>query len=128
MDRSQMDKPTILYVEDDIPSQELVRNYLEEEYRYLVSTTSGEAKRLFEKHNIRLLLVDLSLAGEEDGLSLVRYLRKRENFYSLPIIAITTHAFTNDRSTCLKSGCNDYLAKPVSRKDLVEKITQLLRV
>ena len=41
------------------------------------------------------------------------------------IIAQTAHAMTNERSNCLEAGCNDYLSKPINRKDLLNKILLL---
>jgi len=69
-----------------------------------------------------LILLDLSLVGDEDGLDLVRWMKKTEKWKDTPVIATTAHAFTTDRDNCMNAGCNDYLSKPISRAELTERV------
>lgn len=64
-----------------------------------------------------LLLTDVQMP-EMDGLELAALLRSRGS--TLPIIAITAHAMTEDCARCLRAGCDAYTAKPVDRKKLLE--------
>ncbi len=123
---SKSHKPTILYVEDDFISHELVRLYLGPEYGYIISESVEDAKEQLKKTVIDLILIDLSLKGEEDGLDLIKYLRKSKKWQSLPAIAITAHAFIADREKCLKAGCNDYMSKPILKDNLLNKVNQYL--
>jgi len=61
-------------------------------------------------------LSDVSLAGDEDGLELVRWMRTTKQWRKTPVIATTAYAFTGDRDNCLATGCNDYLSKPVKER------------
>ncbi|MCH8067990.1 MAG: hypothetical protein IID16_01775 [Candidatus Marinimicrobia bacterium] len=47
-----------------------------------------------------MILLDLTLKGNEDGLHLVTYLRKSRKWESIPVIAITAYAFMADREKC----------------------------
>jgi PAS domain S-box-containing protein len=114
----------ILVVEDDKDAQQLINFYLRNEYNIWFAASVANAKSLIETYSIGLILLDLSLEGDEDGLNLVRQLRSEEKWRGMPVVAITAHAFITDREEALKAGCNDFITKPVSRSTLIEKIVQ----
>jgi len=55
-----------------------------------------------------------------DGYEAVAYLRKYD--YRRPIIAVTALTSAGDRDKTLKAGCDDYVAKPVNHKAMIEMI------
>jgi CheY-like chemotaxis protein len=59
-----------------------------------------------------------------DGLEATRRIRTDARFRSLPIIAITAKAMTDDQELCLAAGSTDYLAKPID----LDRLYSLLRV
>ncbi len=61
-----------------------------------------------------------------DGLSATRRLRDR--CYDLPILALTANAMTGDRETCLQSGCDDYMSKPIDRQRLLTLVARYSKV
>lgn len=122
----RISRMNILVVEDDPNSKKLAIFTLRKDFELFFADSVAESKEQLEKNNIELILLDLSLKGDEDGLDLVRYLRSKEKWISIPIIALTAHAFTSDRDRCLEAGCNDYITKPFRRLNLLETINKLI--
>jgi PAS domain S-box-containing protein len=122
------DRITLLVVEDDPNSQKLAGFTLKKDFELFFAESVAEAKQQLEVHHIDLVLLDLSLKGDEDGLDLARFVRNDAAWHAMPIIALTAHAFTSDRDRCLEAGCNDFMTKPFRRKDLLETINDILIV
>ena len=123
------DKPTrmsVLVVEDDPNSQKLAGFTLKKDFDLFFAESVAEAKEQLNTHDIQLILLDLSLKGDEDGLDLARFLRADVKWESIPIVALTAHAFTSDRDRCLEAGCSEFMTKPFRRLDLMETIKNLI--
>ncbi|MCU0378150.1 MAG: response regulator [Bacteroidales bacterium] len=120
-------RTAILIVEDDPHSQLYFNKLLSGTYETAVVASAGEAWDLLHRETFDLVLMDISLTGGEDGLSLTRRLRRENAFMALPIVAVTAYAFPEDRQRALDAGCTDYLSKPVSSNDLHLKIAGLLK-
>jgi len=119
---------SILVVEDDNSSQRLMEFFLRAKYKLFFAETVVEAKKIIHENKIDLILLDLSLLGNEDGLDLVRYLREKTKWKNLPVIATTAHAFVSDRDKCMEAGCNGFVTKPLMRDKLISKINELLKM
>jgi len=74
----------------------------------------------------QLLLLDIMLP-EEDGISILRRLRQREDTRNLPVIMLTAKSSEYDKVIGLDSGADDYVAKPFSMLELISRIKALLR-
>jgi PAS domain S-box-containing protein len=119
-------KPMILVIEDDLPTCHFMRLILQTSYEPLIANTVAEARHYLADHPVVLALVDISLSGEEDGLTFVRELRETQRWKDLPMIAVTAHAFPADRRLGIQAGCDDYVTKPVDRTALVNLINKYL--
>jgi len=119
-------KKPILVVEDDPSSQRLVKFFLKKHYQLFFADSVIKAKMQLKEHQIDLVLLDLSLIGNEDGLDLVRWMRTLKKWNKIPVIATTAHAFTTDKDNCLNAGCNDYISKPIQQTKLMEKISHFI--
>ncbi len=116
----------ILVVEDDVLSQLLMKTTLKEKYTVFFAESVRLAKDQLKRNKINLILLDLSLTGDENGLDLVGFTRSDPRYTEVPILALTAHAYASDRENCLAAGCDDYIAKPFDRADLLSRMEELL--
>ena len=65
---------------------------------------------------------------ELDGFRVIETLRQRERSTGrhLPVVALTARSMKEDRERCLAAGMDDYLAKPLRRKELFATIERVL--
>ena len=113
----------ILYVEDNPANLYLVKRVARAGNHEVINHVDGEkALRDFDRIQPDLVLMDVQLAGEMNGLDVVRELRGRG--VQTPIIAVTAYAMVGDRERCMEAGCTDYLAKPLPIARLLELFAQ----
>lgn len=123
MEIATINQPTILIVEDDGSNYLLYEFHLKSNYRIIHACTGHEAIELFRIHTPDLILMDIKLP-ELNGYKATKEIRKWSA--TVPIIAVTAYAFTEDKNKILASGFNAYFAKPVSIEILQNKIAELL--
>lgn len=121
-DSVDIENLSILFIEDDVNSQRLIKYQLSAIKDIRVTETVETAKRMIDERAPDIILLDLSLNDQESGLDLVRYLRQLPKLKDIPTIALTAHAFVSDRQKAITAGCSDYLPKPVKKHILLEKI------
>jgi two-component system OmpR family response regulator len=117
--------PNLLLVEDDPETRDLTRDYLQSHGFDVTAVADGvEMGQALAAGRFSLILLDLMLPGE-DGLTLCRKLRA--GHCSVPIIMLTALGEQMDRIVGLDSGADDYLPKPFSPRELVARISAVLR-
>jgi len=93
-----------------------------------VADNGREALALVQQHDYALVLMDVQMP-EMDGLAATRALRALPALHEgapLPILAMTAHAYSEDREACLQAGMNDHVAKPVDPRLLYEALLRWL--
>ncbi|GAA0357544.1 two-component system response regulator OmpR [Bowmanella denitrificans] len=117
--------PKVLVVDDDMRLRSLLERYLVEQgYQVRTAANSEQMDRLLERENFHMMVLDLMLPGE-DGLSICRRLRQREN--EIPIVMLTAKGDEVDRIIGLEMGADDYLPKPFNPRELLARIKAVLR-
>jgi DNA-binding response OmpR family regulator len=115
---------TVLVVEDDAVSQELVRLYLQKDgHKVIAASTGNEGLRLAQEARPDLVVLDLMLPGI-DGLEICRRLRQES---SVPIVMLTARVEEEDRLAGLDLGADDYITKPFSPRELAARVRAVLR-
>ncbi|WP_269315782.1 response regulator [Oxalobacter aliiformigenes] len=115
----------ILVVDDDVRLRDLLRRYLAE-HGFAVTTAENAQgmNRFWMRERFDLLVLDLMLPGE-DGLSICRRLRGGGD--KTPIIMLTAKGEDTDRIVGLEMGADDYLPKPFNPRELLARISAVLR-
>ncbi len=118
--------PKILVVEDNEMNRDMLSKRLRRRgYQVVVAVDGGEGLELARSEAPDLILMDMSLPVL-DGWEATRRLKADPATRSIPVIALTAHAMSEDRERALAAGCDDYDTKPVELPRLVEKIDALL--
>jgi two-component system, OmpR family, response regulator len=114
----------IIVVDDEQPAREMVGDYLRM-HGFSVSLCDGGAslRKTIAQQVPDLIVLDLNMP-EEDGLSIIRDLKRRT---SVPIIMLTATASAIDRVVGLELGADDYLAKPCELRELLARVRSVLR-
>jgi DNA-binding response OmpR family regulator len=113
----------ILIVEDEIRISNLLKMYLERE-AFLVEVADngddGLAKSMSEDFD--LIILDVSMPGK-DGFTVLEELRRLK---STPVIMLSARGETSDLNRGFELGANEYIIKPFSPRDVIEKIKTIL--
>ncbi len=115
---------TVLIVEDDPATTELVRLYLNRDgYRVLTAGDGVEGLRLARESRPDIVVLDLMLP-KLDGMAVCRSLREES---TVPIVMLTARVDEEDRLAGLDLGADDYLTKPFSPRELAARVRAVLR-
>ncbi len=113
----------ILLAEDN-PVNQMVAIRIMEKAGHRVDTAANgrEAVEAIQRVPYDLILMDVQMP-EMDGFEAAQAIRRLEGgMRRVPIVAMTAHALKGDRERCLRAGMDDYLAKPIRPKDLLDMI------
>ena len=115
----------ILVAEDNLVNQVFIREILEEMDAETVIVSNGkEALDIVKNKDFALVIMDC-LMPEMDGFEATRILKammQNGDIPHTPILALTANAMSGDREKCMEAGMDDYLAKPVRKKELKHRV------
>ena len=116
----------ILIIEDNEKNRKLVRDVLQVKgYKTIESETAEDGLKLALDKSPALVLMDIQLPGM-DGITALKQLRANPQTKSVPVIAITASAMTNNRQSMLAEGFDGYQSKPISVKDFLGELERVL--
>ncbi len=115
----------ILVVDDDARIRQMLLRYFEDEgYRVTTVANGAGLRDCLDKSSVDIILLDLGLAGGEDGLALAREIRAQSD---VPIIMLTGRDDVVDRVVGLEVGADDYVPKPFHLREVLARVRTVLR-
>lgn len=117
-------KGVILYIEDNPDNMSVVQRAIEAiGYRFVGAVNGMNGLRLIDEDTPDLLLLDINLP-DIDGYAIARWVRQhqKKEISNLPIIAITAYALRGDAEKALDAGCDVFMAKPISIRELWARV------
>lgn len=120
------DNRDCILIVDDAPAtlELLLRNLLSAGYRVLMASSVAEATRTLEINHVDLVITDLKMPGL-GGEHLVRHVR--ENFSDTEVMIITGYPSVKGAVEAVKTGAEDYLAKPFTEDELLSTVERTLK-
>ncbi len=121
-----MERKKILLVDDSSTVLLMEKMILSKSPYHLVTATDGQDgfdKAVAEKPD--LILLDV-IMPRMDGFEVCRRLREREETRRVPVIMVTTRGELTSVETGYKSGCTDYITKPINSLELLSKVKNYL--
>jgi len=112
----------IMVVDDDPDTVTVLTRYLQREgFATLEALSGAQCLKLVGENHVDVILLDLMMP-EMDGFQVVRALKNNPATAEIPIIMITARDDIESRSEGMRVGVSDFLAKPVFRKQLANRI------
>ena len=116
----------ILVVEDQPDNRKIIRDVFARTGYEIIETENGEeALAAIAKTRPDLILMDIQLPIM-DGYTATRRIKADPALRSIPIIAVTSYALSGEEKKAREAGCDDYIPKPYSPRELLAKVRQYL--
>ena len=114
----------ILVVEDQEDNRQILRDLLTNAGFEMIEAENGEdAVASAQARRPDLILMDIQLPVL-DGYEATRRIKAHPDLKSIPIIVVTSYALSGDEDKARLAGCDDYVAKPFSPRQLLAKIKE----
>jgi two-component system cell cycle response regulator DivK len=117
----------ILLVEDTEDNRQIVRDLIDtiDGYELIEADDGAAGLAMASEHKPDLILMDIQLPVM-DGYEATRRIKSDPTLKHIPVIAVTSYALSGDEDRTREAGCDDYIAKPFSPRQLLVKINEYL--
>lgn len=116
----------ILVIEDTEDNRQILRDLLTTAGYEVLEATDGEmGLAMAAQHKPDLVLMDIQLP-QIDGYEATRRIKADPALKHIPVVAVTSYALSGDEEKTRAAGCDGYIAKPFSPRQLLGKVRELI--
>ncbi|MFA7228385.1 MAG: response regulator [Melioribacteraceae bacterium] len=116
----------VLVVDDEELAQDFLKYFLSKKYEVHTCGNVSSFYAAIEKNDFDLILMDISLKDCKDGIDLTRELKSMDKYKNTPVFILSAFNTTKERTTSFQAGAQEFLAKPVDGKSLLQLINVAL--
>ena len=118
-----------LLLVDDVPvNRKLIEAYLKNTPIHIETAENGQqALDLWTETSFDIVLMDMEMPVMNgfDATRRIREIEKKQGGTHIPIVALTAHAFSEERRRCMDAGCTHFFTKPVRKADLLQLLLDI---
>ncbi|MCK9282061.1 MAG: response regulator [Melioribacteraceae bacterium] len=116
----------MLVIEDDDLSVRILKLIFKSDFEIDICRSSQEYYEKYCKTNYSIIIMDISISGNINGLELMKQIKKDPVYTGTPILCLTAHAQPQMRHIAIEAGADIFLTKPVNNKILKKAVESLL--
>jgi two-component system cell cycle response regulator DivK len=117
---------TILVIEDQEDNRRIMHDlFTSKGYEVIEAVNGIDGVSVAETYHPDLILLDIQLPGI-DGYEVTRRIKANPKIKNIPIIVVTSYALSGDDVKAFEAGCDAYVAKPFSPRELLAKVREYL--
>lgn len=120
-------KIKILVVDDEEVNQMFLQYFLAKKFEVYTCGSLANYYNLIQAHQFDLVLMDVLLNEKKDGLELLKELRLMPKYRNTPVFILTSDNNSKTRTDAEDAGANQFLAKPVDGRTLVNIVDQYIQ-
>ena len=118
-----MNKQKILIIDDDSAFSNDLQLFLNDSYDCITADSIKEGRKAFFKNKYDLVLLDIHFGGRQNGIDLLKDIRKKDLL--TPVIMITREEDIDTVISAIRNGANDYLSKPLKFKEFMLRLQKV---
>src|SRR5882762_10853519 len=117
----------VLVVDDEARNRALLRGFLSTHWEVIEASSGTEALQIVQRASVDLVLLDVMMP-DQDGFTTCRSIKSAAAEAFLPVLMVTALGEQEDRNRGLEAGADDFLHKPVDRRELLLRVRSFLRI
>lgn len=120
--------PLVLHVEDDIMNHHVVKLFLKDCCDIDFARNGKLALEMLNEKKYDGFLLDINLGLDVDGITVAKEIKKKPEYVSTPVIAVTAFAMEGDKKEFLDAGCTHYISKPFLKANFISVVRDALEI